>query len=298
MERPESAERPTIAELGPIDPKVAQLLTTNPAHKQFTSWNCDDFLLIKDPVFDEIRGRLKEESGIKAREFPRRESLEKKIKLRTPKKKKSKKKKKKKNGKKDKSSGASETDTTSEEDQIELTHNFIINTNEFFEEEATGNSRRLKLAYLYDPKTKIPIWSLIKDLLGKDLTRFAVPVYVCEPLSMLQRVLESWNFRHLIVNACQDPDQYKRLAYVAIFLVIQYTATLGRNKKPFNPLLGETFEYEIDGIRMLVEQVSHHPPISAFHVESEDFISWGHIKLKSKLQTTGLDVTTQGSLFI
>lgn len=296
MERPESPEAPNIAELGPIDPKVALLLSTNPVHKQFTSWKSDDFFLVKDPAYLEIRSRLGSESKLKSRDFPRRESIEKKMKLRTPKKKKQKKKKKK--SKKDKSSGSSETDTTSEEDQIELTHNFVINTNEFFEVDNEGSSRRIKLAYMYDPKTKIPIWSLIKDLLGKDLTKFAVPVYVCEPLSMLQRVLEAWNFRNLVLKASEEPDQYKRLANIAIFMVIQYTATLGRNKKPFNPLLGETFEYEIDGIRMLVEQVSHHPPISAFHVESEDFVSWGHIKLKSKLQTTGLDVTTQGSLFI
>ena len=33
--------------------------------------------------------------------------------------------------------------------------------------------------------------------------------------------------------------------------------------KPFNPLLGETYELVNDQLELLSEQVSHHPPISA-----------------------------------
>ncbi len=44
---------------------------------------------------------------------------------------------------------------------------------------------------------------------------------------------------------------------------------MGLNK-PFNPLLGETFELVEDGkYRFLGEQVSHHPPVSAFHIQGE-----------------------------
>ncbi len=41
---------------------------------------------------------------------------------------------------------------------------------------------------------------------------------------------------------------------------------MGLNK-PFNPLLGETFEIYEDGkFYFIGEQVSHHPPVSAFHI--------------------------------
>ena len=37
--------------------------------------------------------------------------------------------------------------------------------------------------------------------------------------------------------------------------------------KPFNPLLGETWQAEMpDGSRIFLEQISHHPPISAFEL--------------------------------
>ena len=52
-----------------------------------------------------------------------------------------------------------------------------------------------------------------------------------------------------------------------------YSYTIKRTKKPFNPLLGETYEYidEKKKFRFISEQVSHHPPISAGYCESENY---------------------------
>jgi len=36
-----------------------------------------------------------------------------------------------------------------------------------------------------DPNEKLNIFNLLRDAIGKDLTKFAVPVYLNEPLSML-----------------------------------------------------------------------------------------------------------------
>lgn len=39
-------------------------------------------------------------------------------------------------------------------------------------------------------------------------------------------------------------------------------------RKPFNPILGETWQATLsDGTSMHMEQISHHPPVSAFHME-------------------------------
>lgn len=39
-------------------------------------------------------------------------------------------------------------------------------------------------------------------------------------------------------------------------------------RKPFNPILGETWQAQLsDGTCMFMEQISHHPPVSAFHME-------------------------------
>jgi hypothetical protein len=45
----------------------------------------------------------------------------------------------------------------------------------------------------------------------------------------------------------------------------------GRTGKPFNPMLGETFEYLTKEYKFYSEAVSHHPPIFALNIEHETY---------------------------
>lgn len=40
-----------------------------------------------------------------------------------------------------------------------------------------------------------------------------------------------------------ENDATRRMLFVIAFNVSVYSLTIGRTRKPFNPLLGETFEY-------------------------------------------------------
>jgi Oxysterol-binding protein len=57
--------------------------------------------------------------------------------------------------------------------------------------EAAGSSSeepletRDVLPFFKNPKIKISIWSIIKDSIGKDLSKITVPVYFNGPLSLL-----------------------------------------------------------------------------------------------------------------
>ena len=59
-----------------------------------------------------------------------------------------------------------------------------------------------------------------------------------------------------------------------------YSSTIGRIAKPFNPMLSETFEYgSFDKeYRYVSEQVSHHPPISACWAESPLWHYFGEVR--------------------
>jgi oxysterol-binding protein 1 len=75
-----------------------------------------------------------------------------------------------------------------------------------------------------------------------------------------------------------------------------FVNSIKRMKKPFNPLLGETFEF-VDSksdFRFISEQVSHHPPISAGYGESADFKVWGDTNLKSSFSLSSLEITPLG----
>ena len=69
-----------------------------------------------------------------------------------------------------------------------------------------------------DPNKKINFWKILKELIGKDLTKISLPVYFNEPLSMTQRVAESTEYcDQLLERAALETDPLLRLAIVSTF---------------------------------------------------------------------------------
>jgi oxysterol-binding protein 1 len=127
------------------------------------------------------------------------------------------------------------------------------------------NPSRKKLPFLRQAGEKVPIWSLMGKFIGQDLTKISLPVILSEPLSTLQKCAESLNIQeHLIAKAAQNPDSLRRMALVLAHQFSAFNLMKLRTKKPFNPMLGETYELVTEDYRFFSEQVSHHPPISAF----------------------------------
>jgi len=73
------------------------------------------------------------------------------------------------------------------------------------------------------------------------------------------------------------------MIYVGVFNVAQYKSSLNRTVKPFNPLLGETYELDRPTFRYFSEQVSHHPPVSATHATGKngDYEYWMNSFMKA-----------------
>ncbi|CAO3631778.1 unnamed protein product [Cunninghamella blakesleeana] len=67
-------------------------------------------------------------------------------------------------------------------------------------------------------------------------------------------------------------------------------------KKPYNPILGEQFKCTLGNVKLVCEQVKHHPPISAFYLEDEKAgVSLnGHSCQKSKFKGTSIKVDQVG----
>ncbi len=117
---------------------------------------------------------------------------------------------------------------------------------------------------------------------------------------------------------------------MASFAVSGLASNWLRLGKPFNPLLGETYQLEGQDFRLVLvlvsmytwtsfytiqiiryrffeclfpslidrriicEQVSHHPPISAFHAESPAFRFYGDINPKIKFWGKNVEIQPKG----
>ncbi|KAK7562515.1 oxysterol binding protein 1 [Phyllosticta paracitricarpa] len=159
---------------------------------------------------------------------------------------------------------------------------------------------RAKLKLDEDNRPRISLWGILKSMIGKDMTKMTLPVSFNEPTSLLQRVAEDMEYTDLLDTAAERADSTERMVYVAAFAASEYASTIGRVAKPFNPLLGETFEYARPdkGYRFFVEQVSHHPPIGAAYAESAKWDYYGESAVKSKFYGKSFDINPLGTWFL
>jgi len=135
--------------------------------------------------------------------------------------------------------------------------------------------------------------SLGKKLLsGKfDLLKISLPVTIFEPRSYLQKLGDPLVFPQIMMKAVHAEDPVCRLKWVTTYFVAGYHRAFLSLSKPFNPLLGETWQASLsDGTRVFMEQVSHHPPVSAFQVigPEKSYYFHGHSQATVTYKANGI----------
>lgn len=130
------------------------------------------------------------------------------------------------------------------------------------------------------PPARVAPPSLIGFLrknVGKDLSTIAMPVSANEPTSLLQRVAEQLEYSELLDSAANaNEDTGERLLHVAAFAISMFSNSRVKDRairKPFNPMLGETYELvrEDKGYRFISEKVSHRPVRMASQAEAQNW---------------------------
>ncbi|CAG9858970.1 unnamed protein product [Phyllotreta striolata] len=157
--------------------------------------------------------------------------------------------------------------------------------------------------------------SVIRHLLsqvkiGMDLTKVVLPTFILERRSLLEMYADYFAHPDMFIKIPDIKDPRERMVQVVRWYLSSYHA--GRKstvaKKPYNPILGEVFRCHWDvpnsnngsddspvddgpvpwckrsQLSFVAEQVSHHPPISAFYAEHYNKrISFNaHVYTKSK----------------
>ncbi|XP_054277757.1 oxysterol-binding protein-related protein 9 isoform X2 [Macrosteles quadrilineatus] len=129
--------------------------------------------------------------------------------------------------------------------------------------------------------------------IGMDLTKVVLPTFILERRSLLEMYADYFAHPDMFVGIADLDSERDRMVQVVRWYLASYHA--GRKssvaKKPYNPVLGEVFQcyWDLpetppeshepmvedgpipwcrrDQLTFVAEQVSHHPPISAFYAE-------------------------------
>ncbi|XP_073449646.1 oxysterol-binding protein-related protein 9 isoform X4 [Aquarana catesbeiana] len=155
--------------------------------------------------------------------------------------------------------------------------------------------------------------------LGMDLTKVVLPTFILERRSLLEMYADFFAHPELFVSIGDHKDPKDRMIQVVRWYLSAFHA--GRKgsvaKKPYNPILGEVFQCHWaapenddsepvsegpvpwaskNNVTFVSEQVSHHPPISAFYAEcyNKRIQFNAHIWTKSKFLGMSIGVHNIG----
>ncbi|XP_073534135.1 oxysterol-binding protein-related protein 10 isoform X2 [Phyllobates terribilis] len=176
------------------------------------------------------------------------------------------------------------------------------------------------------------ILHLISQLkLGMDLTKVVLPTFILEKRSLLEMYANFMAHPDLFLSiAAGTTPEERMISFVEYYLTAFHEGRKGAvAKKPYNPIIGETFhcswdvpknkvkpcrthgtcvqaketntaqgsEYEV---RFVAEQVSHHPPVSCFYCECKEKMMCvnTHVWTKSKFlgMSVGVSMVGEGIL--
>ncbi|XP_070490989.1 oxysterol-binding protein-related protein 8 isoform X3 [Chironomus tepperi] len=146
------------------------------------------------------------------------------------------------------------------------------------------------------------IWFLVKQVRpGMDLSKVVLPTFILEPRSFLDKLSDSFYHADIISKAVIEDDPFIRMKLITQWYLSGFYKKPKGLKKPFNPILGETFRcfwQHPNGSRTfyLAEQVSHHPPVSAFYMTNrqDGFCLSCSILAKSKFYGNSTSAILEG----
>ncbi|XP_030369839.1 oxysterol-binding protein-related protein 8 isoform X2 [Scaptodrosophila lebanonensis] len=152
-------------------------------------------------------------------------------------------------------------------------------------------------------ENKSLIWCIVKQVRpGMDLSKVVLPTFILEPRSFLDKLSDSYYHADILSKAVHEDDAYTRMKYVVQWYLSSFYKKPKGLKKPYNPILGETFRCyweHPNGSRTyyIAEQVSHHPPISAFYVTNREdgFSITCSILAKSKFYGNSTSAVLEGA---
>jgi len=142
-----------------------------------------------------------------------------------------------------------------------------------------------------EEESKSILWALLKQVRpGMDLSKVTLPTFILEPRSFLEKLADYYYHADILAHAAKQDNPYLRMKEVVKWYLSGFYKKPKGLKKPYNPIIGETFRCMWPNAAndsktfYISEQVSHHPPVSAFYISNrkDGYVVGGSILAKSK----------------
>ncbi|KAI1882016.1 hypothetical protein AGOR_G00246360 [Albula goreensis] len=201
----------------------------------------------------------------------------------------------------------SDSDTSERQDDsyADLDPNETLHETPYLEQshEELGEAGEASQTETVSEENKSLIWTLLKQVRpGMDLSKVVLPTFILEPRSFLDKLSDYYYHADFMSEAAVEENAYNRMKKVVKWYLSGFYKKPKGLKKPYNPIIGETFRCmwlhskTNSKTFYISEQVSHHPPVSAFYVSNrkDGFCLSGSILAKSKFYGNSLSAILDG----
>ena len=137
-------------------------------------------------------------------------------------------------------------------------------------------------------------------LQGKSVLNISLPVFMFDKRTLHMAFAYEQIFAPIfLTKAALCKDKIERLKWVTTYLVSALHLSLTQ-LKPFNPIIGETFQCRIGNIDIYIEHTVNHPITLNFYFKelNDNFIMYGHLIADASVYINTLYATRLGKLFI
>ncbi|XP_073802962.1 oxysterol-binding protein-related protein 8 isoform X2 [Danio rerio] len=199
----------------------------------------------------------------------------------------------------------SDTSERQEDSYIDLDPNETLRETMYIEQshEELGEAGEASQTETVSEENKSLIWTLLKQVRpGMDLSKVVLPTFILEPRSFLDKLSDYYYHADFLSEAAVEENAYNRMKKVVKWYISGFYKKPKGLKKPYNPIIGEMYRCLWIHSRTnsktfyIAEQVSHHPPVSAFYVSNrkDGFCLSGSILAKSKFYGNSLSAILDG----
>jgi hypothetical protein len=135
-------------------------------------------------------------------------------------------------------------------------------------------------------------------LQGKNIMNISLPIFIFDPRSLLEMwVWQNGYCDEFLEKAFLEKDPIERLKYATTYALTKMHLCVAQ-QKPFNPILGETFQCKLGNSLFYLEQTSHHPPQTNFYVIGKNYKLFGYNEPEANARANSFKIGAKGRTVI
>lgn len=172
----------------------------------------------------------------------------------------------------------------------------------------TNSPEKSGLLYLDEEKKKI-IYNTVKYLVGKmgknilhgkSVLNISFPVFIFDKRTLQSAFAYELKFApYFLSKAYFSTDKLERLKWVTSYFVSSFHLSVTQIK-PFNPIIGETYQCRLGDLDIYLEQTVNHPITANFYVKQANgyYTMFGYIITDASVNVNSVYATRLGKLYL